>query len=67
MSTRGWTVKATDFPYTYRAEREGFVITATEPNKFTVTTPEGVVACEDIGSSLEAHRLGDAMIRRLSP
>jgi hypothetical protein len=66
VSTRGWAVKTTDNPFTYRAEREGFVITATEPNKFTLTTPEEVIACEDIGTAFEAHRLGDAMIRRLA-
>lgn len=67
MSTRFWKITTNDNPFRYRAERDGFVIEAEDPKKFTVKAPDGSVICDDLGTSLEAHRLGDAAHRRANP
>lgn len=63
---RGWNIKSSDYPYSFRAEKEGFVITSDDAKTFVVTDPDGseISRC---GSSLEAVRLGEAVINRLPP
>lgn len=63
---RGWRVKSSEFPFSYRAEKQGFVVESSDGRNFIVRDPKGeeVGAC---GTSLEAHRLAEASINRATP
>jgi hypothetical protein len=54
-------------PYSYRAEKRGFVITSRDGKKFSVTDPDGRQICDDLGTAYEAMRVCDAAINRLPP
>lgn len=66
MSTRGWNIKSTTNPVTYSAEKQGFKVLSEDGVHFRVEDPDGEVVCNDLGTSLEAHRLAEACINRKS-
>lgn len=60
---RGWSVKSSDSPYSYRAEKEGFVVESTDARNFKIVNPDGteLMTC---GTAIEAHRVVEASINR---
>lgn len=61
---RGWRVKTSENPYSFRAEKRGFTITSGDGKTFTVTDPDGNEV-NTLGTSLEAVRVAEACINRL--
>ena len=64
MSTRGWKVTSSDNPFHFRAENGDFLILSSDPKKFRVENLDGEILCDDLGTSMEAFRVGDALLRR---
>lgn len=61
---RGWKIKSSTSPYSYVAEKMEFRVTSDDGRNFSVINPEGEVIVNDMGTSLEAHRMAEALINR---